>query len=282
MISRPFSSARPAARAGRAVFLVLLLFAAVPARAADPVFERHSEDPEASPPPAPGIRLGRRAPRVAIIIDDIGFDAELARAFLALKIPLTFSMLPHGPHRETLARQAADAGVELMLHLPMEPLEYPRISPGPDALLSPLSGDHLAQRVAEALARLPAARGVNNHMGSRLTGMSAPIHRVLSVLRERDLYFVDSVTRSGSVCRAVARRLQVPFADRDVFLDHDLRPSAIRRQIDRLIQTARAHGRAVGIGHPHAVTRDALEEARPRLMEEVQLVPASRIVQTAG
>jgi polysaccharide deacetylase 2 family uncharacterized protein YibQ len=285
LISRSFSSARPAACAGRAVFLILLLLAAGTA-AAGPVFELYPENPEAPPPPAPvrrpGHRLGHRTPRVAIIIDDIGFDAGLAQAFLALEIPLTFSLLPHAPHRETLARQAIDAGVELMLHLPMEPLEYPRISPGPEALLSPLSGDVLAQRVAAALARLPGVRGVNNHMGSRLTGLPAPIHRVLSLLRERDLYFVDSVTRPGSMCRAVARRLQIPFARRDVFLDHDPRPAVIRRQIRRLIQTAHVHGQAVGIGHPHAATLDALAEARALLMEQVQLVPASRIVNTPG
>lgn len=277
-----FFPARPASLAGRAVFLALLLALAAPAFADGPVYELYPEAPDAPPPPVAGHRLGHRAPRVAIIIDDIGFDAALAEAFLALEIPLTFSLLPHAPHRLDLARRAADAGVELMLHLPMEPLEYPRVSPGPEALLSSHSGDRLAERLSAALSRLPQVRGVNNHMGSRLTGLPAPIHRVLSVLRERDLYFVDSVTRPGSVCRAVARRLQIPFADRDVFLDHDLRSAAIDRQIERLIRTARAYGQAVGIGHPHGVTLDALEKARSRLMEQVQLVPASRIVQTTG
>jgi hypothetical protein len=279
-MSRRALSARPARRAGRAFFLALLI-AAAPV-AAGPVHEPHPAAPAAESPPPPTRRLGRRAPRVAIIIDDIGYDAALARDFLALEIPLTFSLLPDGPHRQRLARQAADAGVELMLHLPMEPLEYPDVSPGPNALMARLSGDALADRIDAALSRLPEVKGVNNHMGSRLTGMAAPIHRVLALLRDQDLYFVDSVTNPQSLCRPVARRLQVPFARRDVFLDHDLRPAAIRRQIDRLIQVARSHGKAVGIGHPHAATRDALRDARPRLMEAVQLVPASRIVETAG
>lgn len=286
MIPRFDTDARPARRAGRAFFLALLLTllpVGSPTAAGGPVYELFPAAPDGEPPPAaPGVRLGHRLPRVAIIIDDIGYDAEVAGGLLALDIPLTFSLLPGGPHRERLARRAAAAGMELMLHLPMEPLEYPAVSPGPDALLVPLSAEDLVERVQAALERLPEAKGVNNHMGSRLTGMAAPVHRVLALLRERDLYFVDSVTSPSSLCRSVARRLQLPFASRDVFLDHDPRPAAIGEQIDRLIRTARAYGRAVGIGHPHAATLDALRDALPRLAESVQIVPASRIVRTPG
>lgn len=281
MMSPRARAARPAVRAGRAFFLALWMATAAPVLAG-PAYELYSARPTAESPLPPTQRLGHRTPQIAIIIDDIGYDVALARDFLAMELPLTFSLLPDSPHRDQLARQAADAGVELMLHLPMEPLEYPAVSPGPNALMARLSGDTLADRIDAALSQLPEVKGVNNHMGSRLTGLAAPIHRVLTLLRDQDLYFVDSVTSPQSLCRPVARRLQVPFAQRDVFLDHDLHPAAIRRQIDRLIRVAQAYGKAVGIGHPHAATRDALREALPRLQKEVQLVPASRIVETAG
>jgi uncharacterized protein len=277
--------ARPAFRAGRAFFLALALAifpVGIPA-AAGPAIEISVAIPGNEPPPLPETaRLGRSMPRVAIIIDDMGYDEQAAADLLALDIPLTFSILPDGPHRAEVARRAIDAGVELMLHLPMEPLEYPAVSPGPGALLNIHSAEDIADRVRTALDLVPAAKGVNNHMGSRLTGMAAPVHRVLVLLRERDLYFVDSVTSPSSLCAAVARRLRVPFADRDVFLDHDPRPAAIGRQIDRLIRTARQTDRAVGIGHPHAATLEALRDALPRLRESVRIVPASRIVRTPG
>ena len=98
-------------------------------------------------------------------------------------------------------------------------------------------------------------------------------------LRERgNLFFVDSRTTAETLCEPSARLLQVPFAERDVFIDHMAEAEFIRRQVKRLIQRAKRQGYAIGIGHPHPITYHVLKEALPELEKEVELVPVSSVV----
>ncbi|MCK7503137.1 MAG: divergent polysaccharide deacetylase family protein [Desulfobacterales bacterium] len=151
-----------------------------------------------------------------------------------------------------------------MLHLPMEPVEYPEINPGPGTLLAAMPPDELLRVLEEDLRAVPHIRGVNNHMGSRLTARSEQLYQVFSVLKRRGLYFVDSRTTDETVCRPSARLFELPFAQRDVFLDHVHEPAAIRRQLRELVRIARLKGEAVAIGHPHPTTLAVLREEAPR------------------
>jgi len=224
-------------------------------------------------PPSPGER-----PRVAIVIDDLGYDARLAEAFLDLDIPLTLAILPFSPHQREVVAAARRRGLSVMLHLPMEPEEYPRVDPGPGALLSSMSPDELITQLRMDLAEVPEAVGVNNHMGSRLTRESDQLNQIFSVLKERGLFFIDSRTTSHSLGAQSARLLKVPFAQRDVFLDHSQNPDFVRRQIRELLRRAELTGQAVGIGHPHRVTLDVLREMLPEIRQRVELVPAAALV----
>lgn len=228
-----------------------------------------------SPPERPPVKV---LPRVAIIIDDVGYDRPLAEKFIGLNAGLTLSILPHSPHQQAIARSAHAQGVEIMLHLPMEPVEYPEIKPGPGALLASLSPDELLQVLEGDLKAVPHVRGVNNHMGSKLTTQSEQIHQVFSVLKRRGLFFVDSRTTEASVCQPSARLLQLPFAQRDVFLDHVQDPAFIRKQVRELVRLAKQKGEALGIGHPHPATYSVLREMLPELRQQVEMVPASRLV----
>ncbi|MEJ5358422.1 MAG: divergent polysaccharide deacetylase family protein, partial [Desulfobacterales bacterium] len=219
----------------------------------------------------------RGLPRVALIIDDIGYDRPLAEKLIALEAPLTFSVLPHSPHQKALARLAHERGREVLLHLPMEPLEYPAIQPGPGALLSSMTPDQLLEEVERNLQAVPYVRGVNNHMGSRLTADPDRMNQVFSVLRRHGLFFVDSRTTEESACSSAARLFQVPFARRDVFLDHRPEPEFIRRQMAALVRQARRQGEAIAIAHPHPATYEVLREELPRLKAEIEFVPASRL-----
>jgi polysaccharide deacetylase 2 family uncharacterized protein YibQ len=236
----------------------------------------------ALPPFPPELPPLKKKPRVAIIIDDVGYDRGLAEKFMSLDAALTLSILPHSPHQQAIARIAHAQGSEIMLHLPMEPLEYPEINPGPGALLSSMSPDELLKALDENLQAVPYVKGVNNHMGSKLTTHSEQIYQVFSVLKRRGLFFVDSRTTEASVCRPSARLLQLPFAQRDVFLDHVQGPAFIRKQLRELVRVARNRGEALGIGHPHSTTYAILKEALPELRQEVELVPASRLVRVIG
>ncbi|MGD8303367.1 MAG: divergent polysaccharide deacetylase family protein [Desulfobacterales bacterium] len=234
------------------------------------------------PPPIPKPGTVKSLPAVALIIDDLGYDKQIAKKFVRLNVPLTFSILPHSPFQQKIARLAESKGLEIMLHLPMEPNEYPNVDPGPGTLLVSMSADELIAQLDKNLNTMPNVKGVNNHMGSRLTAESTQLYQIFSVLKQRGLYFIDSRTSADSLCEPSARMFQIPFAQRDVFLDHHPTPDFIRKQIKELIRVARHNGQAVGILHPHATTLRILQEMLPDLQNKVHLVPASKIVHPAG
>jgi polysaccharide deacetylase 2 family uncharacterized protein YibQ len=235
--------------------------------------------PETTPPAiSKPIPSSEDLPRVAIIIDDLGYQRKLSDMFLGLDAALTFSLLPYSPFQEHIARSAHEKGFEVMLHLPMEPREYPAIDPGPGTLLTQMEPDQLIDQLIKDLEAVAHIKGVNNHMGSRMTENSDQMNQILVVLKKRGFYFIDSRTTSKSVSRPAARLFQVPFGQRDVFIDHLQEPEFIRKQIAQLIRIAQAQGQAIGIAHPHQITYDILMEMLPKLKEEVQLVPASELV----
>jgi len=119
-------------------------------------------------PPTPEKQL----PLVAIIIDDLGYDKKIAKKFSNLNAMLTFSILPYSPHQKSIARLSRDKGFGIMLHLPMEPVEYPDVNPGPGTLLTSMTPDQLTRQLEKDLDAVPFIRGVNNHMGSKMSNVS--------------------------------------------------------------------------------------------------------------
>ena len=249
-----------------------------------PTYEIYSKEtvapsrPIPEPKPIPVVPL----PRVTIIVDDIGYDKRIAEKFLKLDSALTISILPKSPYDKKLSQLARENGSEVMLHLPMEPKEYPRIDPGPGALLTHMSPDELIRQLEDDLDAVPGIKGVNNHMGSRLTGSSPQMNQVFSVLKKRGLYFVDSKTAPESYGESSARLFQVPYAERDVFIDHYQTSEFIRKQIELLVRIAEKHGTAIGIAHPHEVTYQVLSDMLPEIKKRVKIVPASQLVSKAG
>jgi len=242
---------------------------------APPPPEARPKAPEKKPPASD-------RPKVAIIIDDLGYDHRIAAKFVSLEVPLTFAILPHSPFQKKIADMAHASGIQTMLHLPMEPNKYPSVNPGPGTLLSTMTPDELIAQLEKNLDAVPYIKGVNNHMGSKLTTASDQIHQVFSVLKKRGLYFVDSRTTGETVCRPSAELFQLPFAQRDVFIDHFQKPDFIRKQLEELVLIAHRNGQAVGIAHPHKVTYRILKELLPEIREKVEVVPASEIVSRAG
>lgn len=218
-------------------------------------------------------------PVVAIIIDDFGYDMDLAKRFMALGGTLTCAVLPHSVYYKQIALLAQKKGLEVMLHQPMEPNEYPLIDPGPGALLSVMTPDERIQQLNANIDLIPGICGVNNHMGSKTTTMSDEMNQVFTVLKKRGLFFIDSRTTAATLSLSSARLFKVPFAERDVFLDHIRTESKIRSQVEHLINIAEVHGKALGIGHPYEVTYQVLKKALPEMKKRVRLIPASEIVE---
>lgn len=246
------------------------------------IYPKKKIPPEKKPlkPPPPPEK--KQLPLVAIIIDDLGYDKKIAEKLSQLNAKITFSILPHSPFQDSIARLSKDKGLETMLHLPMEPIEYPNVDPGPGTLLTSMTPDQLIRQLKKNLNAVPDVKGVNNHMGSKMTAESSQMYQIFSILKKRDLYFVDSRTSAQTLGKPSARLFQIPFAQRDVFLDHLPDAQSIRKQIKELIRIAQRNGYAVGIGHPHSTTYKVLREMLPELNKEVQLVPASKIVHLLG
>ncbi|MGD9190142.1 MAG: divergent polysaccharide deacetylase family protein, partial [Desulfobacteraceae bacterium] len=236
-------------------------------------------------PPKPLTKLrtlpGDQPPLVAIIVDDIGYDRAAAQQFIDMDAPLTLSVLPHGPFSQQLAANARAKGHEIMLHLPMEPSEFPSVNPGPGALLFQMTPDQLIEQLTIDLDLIPGIKGVNNHMGSALSESSVHMRQIFSILKKRGLYYIDSRTTAKTVGRPSARLLQLPFAERDIFIDHFENERFIRGQLDQLIERAKQQGFAVGIAHPHPITHNVLSEFMPVIKQKVELVPASMVVEAA-
>ncbi len=222
---------------------------------------------------------GEPLPKVALIIDDVGY--RLSEGHRAVRLPgaVAVAILPHTAHSTLLAREAEARGKEVMLHLPMQPIEAAE-DPGPGALQLEHTRSEFASIFAADLATVPYARGVSNHMGSLLTRNTGPMRWLMEELKEREpLFFVDSYTTAASVGLTIARESGVPALRRDVFLDGDLSPEAIELQWLRLLAKARESGAAIGIGHPHAETLTLLERELPRLAAlGLELVPLTALL----
>ena len=219
--------------------------------------------------------------RIALVIDDLGHDVEDLRPLEALGVPVTYSVLPFEPQTPQVVAELRRRRAEILLHLPMEPKNGE--NPGPGALRQGMSDGELKQRTEAALAAVPGAVGVNNHMGSLLSSETGPMTTVLEVLAARGLFFLDSRTSADSVGYKVAIGMGVPAAERQVFLDGEATPEAIHQQFQRLLDVARGKGSAIAIGHPHPETLAALTREVPKARAAgYEFVPVSYLLTRSG
>ncbi|MFC1856512.1 divergent polysaccharide deacetylase family protein [Thermodesulfobacteriota bacterium] len=226
----------------------------------------------------PTNQLGR--PRIALIIDDIGFSFSRARWFLKLGIPITFAVLPRLPRTAELACEIQSQGHEIMLHQPMEPYNSD-FDPGPGALYVGDGINKIIHIMEENISDVPFIRGVNNHMGSRFTSRRKEIEDTLNAVKDNDLFFVDSFTTSHSMAYQTARRLHIPAACRNIFLDNIQHESNIIRQLHKLKNHAHTFGHAVGIGHPFPETARVIRRFLKNFENSgIELVHVSEILQT--
>ncbi len=244
-----------------------------------PVYEVFPGTDSGHPPmePKPSRKPGS-LPKIVVIIDDIGFDKKTAMGLCHVDNRITFSVLPGAPFGKILADRLADKGAQIMLHLPMEPMGYPGVDPGPGALFTSMTPDELLAQLQKDLVAIPHIVGVNNHMGSRLTTSESQMNQVFTILKKEDLFFIDSRTSVKSKCAPAARLLQIPFAQRDVFLDNVQNVAYITKQFGLLVKIAKKHGSAIGIGHPYKETLAALSKEIPKLAGKVEIVPAGTLV----
>lgn len=233
--------------------------------------------PPTAPPVAPEQPPLHPKPRVAIIIDDLGQQKKIPEQLLALGLNFSFAFLPHTPFAKELAQQAQARHHDLLLHLPMEP-EDSHWNPGAGTLLANMDQETIRQTIDQDLASVPLAVGINNHMGSRFTADRAAMTLFFKTIRERHLFFVDSLTTAKSVGVPLAKELGIKSARRDVFLDNEPETGKTLQQIKTLIALAQKNGSAIGIGHPHPSTLAALTQMEEQLRTQVTMVGVQTLV----
>ncbi|MEA3241722.1 MAG: divergent polysaccharide deacetylase family protein [Pseudomonadota bacterium] len=218
-------------------------------------------------------------PRIAIIIDDMGMNTPIAKQFVQLSFPLTFSIFPYAPRALEVARLFHQAGQQIMLHVPMEPHGYPDVDPGPGALLDSMNDRQLISRFRKELTAIPGIVGINNHMGSRLTENEHIMALFMNCLLDKPLFFIDSRTTAGTVAFGEALKAGIPAGQRDVFLDNIQDEQYILTQLRKLIAIAQIKKTAVGIGHPYPETVAALRRLSQLTQESgVTIAPVSELI----
>ena len=212
-------------------------------------------------------------PRLAIVIDDIGQSLTQVDEFLALQVPLTFSILPDLPHTRGSAERILRAQHEYIIHMPMQPDSYPNQNPGPNPLLLGQGLPETQERLREYMAELPQAVGASNHMGSAYTGDTEHMALVQRVLAQHRLFFLNSKTSATPVPARIAAEGGYAYLSRDVFLDNVRDVRAIDRELRQAVYRAQRKGYAIAIGHPYGETLAALSGALSQgALRDVQLV----------
>jgi polysaccharide deacetylase 2 family uncharacterized protein YibQ len=221
----------------------------------------------------------KAGPRLALIIDDGGYNLDKAKALMEIGRPFTLAVLPHTPFAQKVALLAHQGGAEVMLHLPMEPKETDRYSLEPDTVLTGMEKKEIQAILQRDLKGVPHVRGVNNHMGSKATEDPLVMKALMEVLKKEGLYFVDSHTSAHTVGPQLARQSGVAFGSNDRFIDQEKDLEAIKKAIRLAMKKAKKEGKAIAIGHPHSLTARAIREMVPEIEEAgIRLVFASEVV----
>lgn len=216
---------------------------------------------------------------LAIVIDDMGSSMSEARSLVAIGVPLTFSVIPGLPRYREVASFAVSSGIETMIHIPMQSKEWPGRRLESNGLLVSMGDIELRERVAGYMRDLPGAVGANNHTGSEFTEHADKMRSVLDTLKEKGLFFVDSVTTPQTVGIRLAREIGIKSGRRNVFLDNEQERGYILGQLNQAVRQAKKNGAAIAICHPHKATISALASALPGLANQgVTLTTASKLV----
>ncbi|MBI2524492.1 MAG: divergent polysaccharide deacetylase family protein [Candidatus Rokubacteria bacterium] len=266
------------ARQGETSLLGFSLLAPAPAGSSQggvsPTEPRPMQRPQPpAPPPDGGLS------RLAVIVDNLGSRRDVFDLLKDVGRPVSVAVLPELPLSKWIAGEAARAGMEVLLDLPMEPYRYPEMDPGPGALMLAMAPEATARLLVKHLAALPAAVGVTNHMGSRMTEDRARMRAVLEQFRARRLLFVDAVTSNLSVAYDEARGLGLRAGRRQVLIDAGGGEEALRARWEEAGRLAAGRGEAIVLAHGHPLTIRLLKEYVPRWeAARVRMVPVSHVV----
>ena len=201
--------------------------------------------------------------KLAIVIDDMGNSLRAGLDAIALPAPITFAVMPHRKHSKLLAERAGRLGRDVLLHAPMSTVNGRNLGSG--GLTEALSEKDFKDTLRFSIASIPYISGINNHMGSQLTTRPKAMKWVMEVLKQKQLFFLDSRTHAKSIAYETAFNMGLPSANRDIFLDNEINIDHIHMQFKKALAIAKKYGSAIAIGHPHKATLTYLKHVLPQL-----------------
>ena len=201
-------------------------------------------------------------PKIVLIFDDFGYqsaDNEVMQGFKNLTIPFAVSIIPGLRYSTEIAEEFHNAGKEILIHMPMEAVnnnEHEEFE-----LLTTMSKDEIKTLFLRANADIPFAAGLSNHQGSLFTADSSAMLKLIEILADTKLYFIDSYTAYNTIAGKLSRKHGLPVLKRDIFIDSDLEDGETESsRLHDLVMIAEKYGFAVGIGHRYKKTLKAVEE----------------------
>lgn len=216
--------------------------------------------PAASSPPA----------KLAIVIDDIGYHPQDDAAILAMPKEISVAIIPSAPYARQRHDQAQAQGRDILIHMPMQPMGKHKIEEG--GLHLGMTREEVGRRVQKAKNVLPAAIGMNNHMGSAATADNLLMNYLMNELHKQQLSFLDSRTIGRSVAGKIAKEQGIKTLERHIFLDNSDFYEDVHNQFQQAVLYARKNGTAIVIGHPRKNTVAVLQAGLRNLPSDIQLV----------
>lgn len=208
-----------------------------------------------------------KAPKIAIDIDDIGYDSSLVEKLTSLKIPITFAIFPDAPFSKEIDLNLHKLGYETIMHTPMQSI-YRSLNPGPGALFVPMDKKVIKKIIEKDLLNLPYVDGANNHEGSLFTSEKNKICYAVKIFKEKRMFFMDSLTDANSFAYRCALKQGLPSAQRDIFLDDEPSLKYITNQLKIAKDFARRFKRVIAIGHPRPLTVQVLLKQLPEIKKD--------------
>ena len=217
-------------------------------------------------------------PKIAIVMDDFGYNMSDLDTLFSTRLPVTLSILPNLPYSRRVAVLANSKGYEVILHLPLEAHDK-AANAETDTIRTDMDAKKITSMLEQEIADIPGLKGVSNHQGSKATEDRTTMSIIIGDLKKKNLYFFDSFVTGKSICRDVARNFGVPYARREMFLDNDTSPDYIEKQVLSLRRVAFKKGSAVAVCHDRKSTINVLNRMMPELSEEgVKFVTLSDVV----
>lgn len=218
-----------------------------------------------------------KRPRVAVMVTGLGLSGAATEAAINdLGGAVTLVFNPYAQRLDEWIQRSRAAGHEVFLSLPMEPLNYPRMDPGPHTLLVALDSRQNLERLQWVLSRVTGYVGTVSAAGSRFTTSKSDLLPVLDALNHRGLMFVDARSTDRSIAGSLSKGIGLPRASVDLVLDQQASRDAIDQRLAQLETMARQNGVAVASSDAYPVTIERLALWIPTLEAKgIALAPVS-------